>query len=76
MIEEPKMQEEKAGEQPGKIEEQSGMAENRADEVQEQPDKTQAQSGEALTEELPGILPEGEPLYEVEGPMNASALYD
>ena len=76
MIEEPKMQEEKAGEQPGKIEEQSGMAENRADEVQEQPDKTQAQSGEALTEELPGILPEGEPLYEVDVHMNASALYD
>lgn len=76
MIEEPKMQEEKAGEQPGKIEEQSGKAEERSDEVQEQPDKTQAQPGEALPEELPGILPEGEVLYEVDVHVNASVLYD
>ncbi len=76
MIEEPKMQEEKAGEQPGKIEETSDKVEERSDEVKEQPDKTQAQSVETLPEELPGILPEGEVLYEVDVHMNASALYD
>lgn len=69
MIEESKMQEEKAGEQPGKTEETSGMAENRSDEVQEQ-------SGESQAEELPGIMPEGEALYEVDIHMNTSVLYD
>lgn len=75
MIEEQRAQEEAqepmdgAQEQPDSVQGQPDGARNQSDRAGEQPDKTQP-------EEIPGIVPEGEALYEVDIHMNTSVLYD
>lgn len=82
MMEEQKTQEEvqeqsdDTQEQPGNAQEQTGNAQEQQDGTQEQPEHTQNQPGETRPEEIPGILPEGEALFEVDIHMNASVLYD
>lgn len=82
MMEDQKTQEEKQEQadniqkQPEKIQERSDDIQEQSGETQVQSDNIQEQSGESQPEELPGVLPEGEVLYEVDVHMNASALYD
>lgn len=82
MMEEQKTQEEvqeqsdDTQEQPGNAQEQTKNAQEQQDGTQEQPEHTQNQPGETRPEEIPGILPEGEALFEVDIHVNASVLYD
>ncbi len=76
-------QPEKTQERSDDMQEQSGETQERSDDMQEQSGETQGwsdniqeQSRESQPEELPGVLPEGEALYEVDVHVNASALYD
>lgn len=65
-----------AQEQTGNAQEQTGNAQEQQGSTKEQPEHTQNQPGETRPEEIPGILPEGDALYEVDIHMNASVLYD
>ena len=76
-------QPEKTQQRSDDMQEQSGETQERSDDMQEQSGETQGwsdniqeQSRESQPEELPGVLPEGEALYEVDVHVNASALYD
>lgn len=75
MMEEQKTQEE-AQEQTESAQKQPDDIQGQTENAQKQSDDTQNQPGETRPEEIPGLLPEGEALFEADIHMNASVLYD